>query len=126
MRYRGSKEEQAGPACLLSHANLGNVRDDAVYWSLDTYPTKEAANQDRAGGSVVVEAYGQIWLFTVGRLLDRPTHGVRVADIGPIAVSKNTPYDAEFLRSTFSPGMTAPVSMRKDRKLRGLESPFDS
>lgn len=101
-------EAQAGPACLLAHARLGRIDEDTVYWSLDTYPTVEAANKDRTAGAVIV-AYGKIWLFTVGPLSQRPLRGQHVADIGPIAVSKDAMYDAEFLRSTFSPGMTAPV-----------------
>lgn len=105
----GSKEEQAGPACLLAHEKLGTVSDDAVYWNLRTYPTADAANEDRGAVGSVVKAYGKIWLFTVGPLSARPSHGQHVADIGPIAVNKNTPYDAEFLKSTFSPGMTAPL-----------------
>lgn len=104
-----SKEEQPGPACLLAHVRLGIAREDAVFWSLSTYPTVAEANKDGTGVGSVVEAYGKIWLMTVGPLSSRPRNGAHVDDIGPIAVSKDMPYDAEFLRSTFSPGMTAPV-----------------
>ena len=102
-------DEQAGPACLLSHTQLGDVAHDAVYWSLYTYPFENAAQRDRVAGGTVIQAFGKIWLFTVGPLSSRPAHGVHVKDIGPIAVNKDAPYDAEFLRSTFTPGMTAPV-----------------
>lgn len=104
-----ASEAQAGPACLLAHANLGRIREDALYWTLHTYPTLEAAQRDRGESGSVIKAYGKIWLFTVGPLSARPRNGEHVADIGPIAVTRETPYDAEFLRSTFSPGMSAPV-----------------
>ena len=104
-----SAEDQAGPACLLAHAQLGRIAHEAVYWSLYTYPSIEAAQQDRVAGGTVVPAYGRIWLFTVGPLSSRPANGAHIKDIGPIAVSRNASYDAEFLRSTFTPGMTAPI-----------------
>ena len=104
-----SKEEQAGPACLLSHLAIGSIAGDAVYWSLDTYPTADAAMKDRGVNGSVIKAFGKTWLFTIGPLAARPKHGERVADVGPIPVTATTSYDAEFLKSTFSPGMTAPL-----------------
>jgi quercetin dioxygenase-like cupin family protein len=103
------KDEKAGPACLLSHESLGSLDADAVYWNLDKYPSVEAAQRDKAGSGSVITAFGSIWLFTVGPSASRPTNGEHVAQVGPISVDKNTSYDAEFLKSTFSPGMTAPI-----------------
>jgi quercetin dioxygenase-like cupin family protein len=102
-------DEQAGPACLLSHESLGKLNVDSVYWSLDKYPDVAAAQRDKALNGSVVKAFGSVWLFTVGPLGTRSPNGEHVAQIGPIAVDKNTSYDAEFLKSTFSPGMTAPI-----------------
>jgi hypothetical protein len=103
------EDEQAGPACLLSHESLGRLNVDSVYWSLDKYPSVEAAQQDAIRGSSVVKAFGNIWLFTVGPVASRPLNGEHVAQVGPISIDKNTSYDAEFLKSTFSPAMTAPI-----------------
>jgi quercetin dioxygenase-like cupin family protein len=103
------KDDRSGPACLLAHESLANLSGDAVYWSLDTYPTVEAAQQAKQGTGSVVAAFDRIWLFSIGRLGAHPLNGQHVADVGPIPVSKNILYDAEFLKSTFSPGMTAPI-----------------
>ncbi|GGC65157.1 hypothetical protein [Undibacterium terreum] len=105
----GIKDEQPGPACLLSHENIGKLNADSVYWSLYSYPSIEAAQRDKTGNSPVIKAFGSIWLFTVGPLSSRPQNGQHIADVGPISVDKNTSYDAEFLKSTFSPGMSAPI-----------------
>lgn len=105
----GGKDDLPGPACLLSHQSLGKLGVDSVYWNLDKYPSVEAAQQDLVGSGSVVRAFGGIWLFTVGRSAPPPRNGERVAQVGPIPVDKNTLYDAEFLKSTFSPGMTAPL-----------------
>jgi quercetin dioxygenase-like cupin family protein len=104
-----AREEQPGPACLMAHQELGSLAGDAVYWRLDTYPTLAAAQKDRTGNAAVVEAYGKVWLFTVGTSAAPTPHGEHVAVVGPLPVAGGARYEAEFLRSTFSPGMTAPV-----------------
>lgn len=99
------QEELAGPACLLAHQTVGKLDVESVYWSLDKYPSVEAAQRDKVSNGSIITAFGSVWLFTVGPL--RP--GAHAAQVGPILVDKNTTYDAEFLKSTFSPGMTAPI-----------------
>lgn len=99
------QEEQAGPACLLAHQTVGKLDLESVYWSLDKYPSIEAAQRDKVGNASIVNAFGSVWLFTVGAL--QP--GAHTAQVGPILVDTNISYDAEFLKSTFSPGMTAPI-----------------
>lgn len=103
------KDEQPGPACLMAHQPLGALPEGAVYWQLQTYPDLAAARHDRPAHGVVTFAFGQTWLFTIGPRGVRPRHGTRIAEIGPIPVKSGASFDAEFLKSTFSPGMTAPV-----------------
>lgn len=105
----GDRDGQAGPACLLSHQNLGSFAADSVYWSLDKYATVAAAQQEAPRGAAVIKAFGGVWLFSVGPMPSRPVSGEHVAQVGPISVDKTISYDAEFLKSTFSPGMTAPL-----------------
>jgi quercetin dioxygenase-like cupin family protein len=104
----GLDNERPGPACLLAHAPLGKPPADALYWSLYNYPTVEAARAESGNGSVI-NAFGKIWLFTVGPVGTRPLNGQHIADVGPMVVDRNVSYDAEFLQSIFSPGMTAPI-----------------
>jgi quercetin dioxygenase-like cupin family protein len=103
------KDEQPGPACLLTHVSLGSLNVDSVYWSLDKYPSVETAQLDSVRNGSVIKAFGSIWVFSVGPVASRPLNGEHVAQVGPISIDKNTSYDAEFLKSTFSPGMTAPI-----------------
>lgn len=104
----GANADKPGPACLLAHQNIGPLTGP-VYWSLYNYPTLADAQADRTDQSTVVASFGAIWLFTVGSTAQRPAHGKFIADVGPIPVEANTPYVAEFLKSTFSSGMTAPI-----------------
>jgi quercetin dioxygenase-like cupin family protein len=60
---------------------------------------------------VVVAAFGRTWLFDVGAR-DRALPGGRhVADVGPLPVEAGNggPFSVEYLKSTFTPGMTAPL-----------------
>jgi hypothetical protein len=82
---------------------------DVVYWRLYTYPSVAAAEQDRPEQATVIEAFGKAWLFTIGAKDALMLTGQHVADVGPIEVARDTSYDAEFLKSTFSVGMKAPV-----------------
>jgi len=103
------KDEQVGPACLVSHESLGRLNVDSVYWSLDKYASVNAAQRDAVRSASVIQAFGSVWLFSVGPVPSRPLNGEHVAQVGPISIDKNTSYDAEFLKSTFTPGMTAPL-----------------
>lgn len=101
--------ERPGPACLLAHRQLGNVAGAAVYWSLYAYPDLVTAQRENHPGAPLVTAFGQAWHFMVGPVAARPLNRRHIADVGPIPVTPHTVYAAEFLQSTFSPGMTAPV-----------------
>ena len=106
------QEASPGPACLLAHLKLGALAGEQVYWILDSYPDVPAAQRDQAdrgGKAALVEAFGKVWLFALTSTPEQPGKGQRVAKVGPVPVSAHVSYDAEFLQSTFSPGMRAPV-----------------
>jgi quercetin dioxygenase-like cupin family protein len=80
-----------------------------VYWQLHVYADPAAARRDGTANGVVTQAFAKTWLFTIGPKGSSPAPGMLAAEVGPIAVDNDTSYDAEFLQSTFSPGMRAPV-----------------
>lgn len=102
-------EERPGPACLMSHVAVGALPQGEVYWHLYQYPDAAAAGRAKPASGAVVAAFGHTWLFTVGAKDEQLAGGRHVADVGPIGVSAGPSYDAEFLKSTFSAGMTAPI-----------------
>src|SRR4029079_8339174 len=55
-----------------------------LYWHLDSYSSRAAAERARASRSTVVESLGRIWLFTIAPTEWRPRGGKRVARIGPL------------------------------------------
>lgn len=101
--------EEPGPACLLARKELPALPAGQTFWLLDRFPSKQAAEKAAIATSVVVEAFGSTWLFTLEHAGWRPRGGRHVAEIGPLAVEPASTYAAEYLRSIFVPGATAPL-----------------
>ena len=101
--------EQPGPTCLLSRTELPSLPAGKVFWHLDRFTSITAAEAGAAKTSVVVESFGSTWLFTLARKAWHPKGGEHVSTVGPLPVAPATHYAAEYLRSIFTPGTTAPL-----------------
>ena len=104
-----SAVEEPGPACLLAHLELPSLPAGEIFWHLDRFPSRAAAEQASIPTSAIVESFGSIWLFTLAKSGWRSTGGEHAARIGPLPVSEGSPFAAEYLRSIFNPGTTAPL-----------------
>ena len=51
---------------IIAHVPQGQLSQPAVFWHLDTYPTRTEAEAAKGPRGTVVEALGKIWLFTIG------------------------------------------------------------
>jgi hypothetical protein len=102
-------DEAPGPACLLARKDLPSVDTKSVYWHLDSFPSKAAAQDSLTANGTIVEAFDKIWLFTIAPRAWRAKHGRHVALLGPLPLDPAPRYTAEYLRSVFTPGMTAPL-----------------
>jgi len=100
---------EPGPTCSTANQKLGRLPQDPIFWYLDTYPTRVAAEAAKGPRGTVVESLGKVWLFTVAEAGWRPAGGERVTELGPLPVKPDTEYTAAYLESIFDPGMTAPV-----------------
>ncbi len=106
----GQAGETAGPACLAAHQMLGSLPSDPLYWVIYTFADVESANRVKPPRAVVVQAFDQIWLFDVGGKGHELEGGRHMADVGPLPLDAlQGDFTAEYLKSTFAPGMTAPV-----------------
>ena len=101
--------EEAGPACLLAREEFPALSDGKVFWHLDRFPSKDAAERAATDSSVVADAFGSTWLFTLAEAGWRSHGGKHVSTVGPLPVAPAGTYAAEYLRSIFDPGMTAPL-----------------
>lgn len=93
---------------LIVATPLGRLSRSEVFWHLDTYPTRAAAEAARGPRGTVVDALGKVWLFTIEEPGWRPSGGVRVAEVGPIFVKAGEPYTAQYAEGVSNPGDVTP------------------
>jgi quercetin dioxygenase-like cupin family protein len=94
---------------IIAHVPQGQVFQPAVFWHLDTYPTRTEAEAAKGSRGTVVESLGKVWLFTIGEAGWRAPGGVRVAEIGPLHVKSGEAYTARYMEAIFNPGMKSTV-----------------
>lgn len=105
--------ERAGRSfgCFITaRQELGRLpASPELYWHLQTYPTRAAAEKARADRSTVVESLGRIWLFTIAPAEWEPSGGERVARIGPLPLVAADSIAAVYMEGVFEPGMNTMV-----------------
>ncbi|NKJ44243.1 hypothetical protein [Novosphingobium sp. SG720] len=101
--------ETPGPACLLVHTPLPSLPPGPLFWHLDTFPSLADAEHAASATSTVTKAFGSVWLFTLQHAGWRPKGGKHMAEIGPLPLAAAATYSADYLRSVFKPGATAPL-----------------
>ena len=89
---------------------LGRLDQPQVFWHLDAYPTRAAAQEAKEAGGTVLESLGKVWLLTIGKPGWLPARkGERVAEIGPIPISAGKEYSALYMEAILNPGMTSAI-----------------
>jgi quercetin dioxygenase-like cupin family protein len=92
---------------IIQSQPLGELPMEPVFWSLDLYPTRTAAEAAKGPRSTVVEALGKIWLFTVDRKSSPPSGAKRVTQIGPLPIKNGESYTAQYMEAILTPGSVA-------------------
>ena len=105
-RPRESRTGEIG-CWIIVDDPVGILPSVPVFWHLDTYPSRAAAEAAKVRGGMVVESLGKVWLFTIAPREWRATSGTHVADIGPLPVRDGSAYSATYMEATFTPGMTS-------------------
>ena len=94
---------------ILVSDKLGELPAVPLYWHLDTYPSRAAAEAATGPRGTVVEALGEIWLMTIAEAGWRASGGEHVAEIGPFMVSAGTSYTAAYMEAIMFPGAETAV-----------------
>ena len=105
----GERTTQAAPACRTAVEELGQLPSAPMFWHLDRFATRAAAEVAKGVRGTVVESLDVIWLFTIAEKGWRPASGERVAEIGPLPVDAHTSYTAVYMQAVSNPGTTALV-----------------
>jgi hypothetical protein len=90
---------------------LGKLPNQPIFWHLDSYPTRTAAQAAKGPRGTVVESFGRVWLLTIAERTWRASTGKHIADGVSLPVENGVQYTAVYLESTFAPGMTAPIHL---------------
>ena len=96
---------------IVAHQHIGQLMQSPVFWHIDAYPTRAAAEAAKGPRGTVVQAFGRVWLLTIEDAGWRPSGGERVAEIGPLLITPGEDYSARYMEAVFNPGMTAPPPM---------------
>jgi len=94
---------------ITTTTTIGQLPQRPIFWHLDTFPTRADAEAARGSRGTVLESLGKIWLLTIDAAGWHPSTGTRVAEIGPLPVTANVTYSAQYMEAIFTPGMTAPA-----------------
>jgi hypothetical protein len=73
---------------IIAHESVGQLNQSQVFWHLDVYPTRTAAEAAKGDRGTVVDSLGKVWLLTIAEEGWRPLGGERIAEIGPLPISE--------------------------------------
>jgi len=94
---------------ILADGAIGKLPSAPMFWHLDTYPTRAAAESAKRERGIVVEALGKMWLMTIAEKDWRPRSGLHVADIGPLPVQSGLTYASQYMEAIANPGTTSSI-----------------
>jgi quercetin dioxygenase-like cupin family protein len=94
---------------VMAEVPLGKLPAAGLYWHIDRYPTRAAAEKDRGVRSTILRSYGSIWMFSIADKNFLAAHGERVAKVGPLPLRAEKSYTAWYMEATFKPGMVSAV-----------------
>jgi len=68
----------------IASRKVAQLPGGSLYWRLETFPTVAAAQGVAASASLIGEAEGRVWLFTLGPKGETSAGGRFVAEVGPL------------------------------------------
>jgi len=104
-----SERTQEVGCWILADDPIGQLTKPQVFWHLDAYPTRAAAQADKGPRGTVIQSLGKVWLMTIEDERWRSAHGNRIAEIGPLPIIAGEAYSVQYMEAIYTPGMTAPT-----------------
>lgn len=94
---------------ILAERTVELPASDSLYWHLQTFASRAAAEAAAAASGVVVEAENRVWLYTVALKDGAPAGGERVASVGPLQVPSAGPRTLAAALAVMPPGSRSRV-----------------
>jgi quercetin dioxygenase-like cupin family protein len=86
----GPKSSESG-YFLLAKKEITRFPEGVLFWHLNKFPSRAAADAARSKTGMVVEADGSFWLFSFGPKDAAPKQGEFVASVGPLQMTSDAP-----------------------------------
>ena len=102
----------ADPALVvkpMAEKRLKQLPEGPLYWRVENFPTLDQAQVAVGPTSLVTEAAGKVWLFTLGGKGGSTRGGSKVAEIGPVPEVKAPEYLLRINNASGPPGARTPV-----------------
>ena len=93
----------------LAERKVADLPVGELFWRIETYASKEAAQGAAGAWSLVAEASGKVWLFTLGPAGGSSPGGTKVSEVGPIARIAAPQYLLRINEASGPPGSITPV-----------------
>ena len=93
----------------LAERKVAALPAGQLFWRIETYPSKDSAQAAAGAWSLVAEAAGRVWLFTLGPPGGSTLGGTKVAEVGPIARVEAPQYLLRINEASGPPGSVTPV-----------------
>jgi quercetin dioxygenase-like cupin family protein len=105
--YPASQRQSDIGCYILAHSRVRELSTGPLFWHLDTFASRSAAEAAATSTSAVVEVHGKVWLFTIAPEAWRTTGERHVAQVGPLPIPRAEEYGFMFMEAVFPPGVTA-------------------
>ena len=93
----------------LAERKVASLPTGELFWRIETCASKDAAQAAAGPWSLVAEAEGKVWLFTLGSTGGSSPGGTRVSEVGPIARVVAPEYLLRINEASGPPGSVTPV-----------------
>jgi hypothetical protein len=93
----------------LAERKVAELPTGELFWRIENYPSKEAAQAAAGPWSLVTEAAGRVWLFTLGAAGGSSPGGTKVSEVGPISRVSAGQYLLRINEAIGPPGSVTPV-----------------
>ena len=108
----GSIPARAAPPLLvepLAEKVVNQLPPGTLYWRAERFPTVKDARAAEGPWSLAAEAWGQVWLFTLGPVGVPTGDGCKVAEVGPVPAPKASKFLLRVNKASGPPGASTPV-----------------
>ena len=103
-------ERQMERGCyILVSETLGELPETPLYWHIDSFSTRAAAETAKGPRGTVMEALGKIWLLSIAEPDYRSSGGTHEAKIGPLSTNRGIKYVAAYMQAIMAPGAETSV-----------------